>query len=341
MKDLSQSDLYQDLCADHGLVYTCDSGPGICRIGAGTGFYYRWPCGNKVSEKRELERIRSLAIPPAYREVWICPDRRGHLQVTGRDGKGRKQYRYHPDWIELRDSAKWERLPEIGRRMPKLRRWISCHLGGPAGERETVIASCLALIERTGQRVGNETHLRFSGTRGITTLRPRHTLVDESIIHLRFIGKGGREIDTSIYHPRLARSINRCSELPGQRLFTYRNQLGDWSNISSQDVNDVLKKLLGQSASAKDLRSWRACTKAVEHLRSIRKPVDREKEFREAVEKAAAFISNRYATCRKHYVAPQIEAAFLDSGMSGISRRRGTGPQSLSLSERVLLQILR
>lgn len=325
------------------LVYTSDAEPGIRRVGAGKGFFYRDPDGEKVSSPDILARINGLAIPPAYRDVWICTVENGHLQATGRDGKERKQYRYHPDWSEIRNQKKFDQLQSIGEKLPRLRRRLRRDLSDFAGEKHQVVAAAVKLIDRLGYRVGNETYLLQNGTRGISTLSVDNIDIDDESgeISLHYCAKGGKEIEEEFTDRRLSEVLSQCQDLPGQRLFTYRTSRGDTSMIRSTDVNSYLQEVLGEGVTAKDLRTWRASAEAVNHLRKIETPSDREAELVEAMRYAADQINNRYETCREYYVHPAVSEFYRESGKSGIFDLRPKHIGRLRKAELLLLHILR
>jgi DNA topoisomerase-1 len=239
-----------------GLRYVNDAMPGIRRRRAGRGFTYAGTDGRRLTDRRVLARIRALAIPPAWTDVWICPIARGHLQATGRDARGRKQYRYHARWREVRDEAKYGRMVAFGQALPRIRRRVEADLALPGLPRERVLAAVVRLLEKTAVRVGNEEYARENRSFGLTTLRNRHAEVGTSRIRFRFRGKGGKETEVELNDRRLARIVARCQELPGQALFTYLDEDGEPRTVDSADVNEYLREISGEEFTAKDFRTW-------------------------------------------------------------------------------------
>ena len=324
------------------LVYTTDSEPGIRRIGAGRGFYYRDSSGEKVTAPTVLNRIGQLAIPPAYRDVWICELENGHLQATGLDSRKRKQYRYHPDWLERQKRKKFETLPDIGKRLPRLRRRVRRDLRDFQGQKHQVVAAAVRIIDKLGFRVGNEIYLKENSTRGISTLSVDNVTVDrdDSTIALEYQAKGGREISEEFSDRLLSDVLVSCQEIPGQRLFTYKTGSGDIGTVDSGDINAYLQESLGSDATAKSLRTWRASVEAVEYLRKIAVPEDRSAEYIASVRQAAEQIENRYETCREYYIHPAIEDVYKKSGKWGISRLRPASTREFREAESLFLKIL-
>ena len=323
------------------LIYTTDRSPGIIRKGAGKGFYYLDSSGNKIKDKQVIERIRSLAIPPAYTDVWICPLENGHLQATGRDQRKRKQYRYHPEWQRIRNLDKFDKLVEIGAGLPRLRRRLRADLKDFSGTRKQVIAAAVRLIDKLGFRVGNDRYLEENKTRGISTLAPRNIEIDESSsIRLEYMGKGGRTVEANFSDATLANVLDQCHELGGQRLFSYQDATGKLCPIDSSDINNYLQKTYESNVTAKDLRTWRASVEATKSLMSVEKPENREAEIREAISYAAKKINNRYATCRKHYVHPKIVTSYETSGRNGFSRLKVKTVHELQQAESMLMRLL-
>jgi DNA topoisomerase IB len=326
------------------LVYTSDEDPGITRKGAGTGFYYLYPDGAKVERAEELERINALAIPPAYRGVWICLNPLGHLQATARDDRERKQYRYHPDWVTRRQEKKFARLASLGRDLPRLRRKVRRDLRDFEAEKQQTVAAAVRLLDRAGLRVGNEGYLQRNKTRGISTLAKENVDLDEEeaeTIHLHFTGKAGSEVDVTLRDALLEKALAECHELPGQRLFSYRDQAGNVQNIDSSDINEYLTGICTEECSAKNLRTWRASVLALEYLMRLETPEKPEAETREAVRHAAELLNNTYATCREYYVHPWVPQAWQDCGEEGFERFEPLPEiRELSRAERLLLKII-
>src|SRR5207248_3254150 len=235
-----------------GLVYVSDAIPGMRRIRRGDGFAYLTPKGQRVTDRRELERIAKLAIPPAYEDVWICPDPRGHLQATGRDARGRKQYRYHPRWREVRDDTKYGRMIEFGRALPAIRRRTDADLRRAGLPRPKVVAAVVRLLEKTFIRVGNDEYARDNRSYGLTTMRDGHVRFSGSKVRFIFRGKSGVEHELELDDRRLARIVKKCRDLPGQELFQYRDPRGAVVDVGSGDVNSYLRDVTGESFTSKD-----------------------------------------------------------------------------------------
>ncbi|MBG6470134.1 DNA topoisomerase IB [Pseudomonas aeruginosa] len=298
-----------------GLCYVDDRQPGIRRRRQGKRFVYFDADGQRIGDAEEIRRLAKLAIPPAYREVWICPDPNGHLQATGRDARGRKQYRYHPRWREVRDADKYERLLRFGQALPRLRRHIAAQLRLPGLGRDKVVALAVALLDATLIRVGNHRYARDNRSYGLTTLRTRHVDVNGSRIRFRFKGKSGIEHDVSLEHPRLARVLRRCLELPGQDLLQYLDEDGQPHRIGSHDINEYLRRHTGEDFSAKDYRTWAGSALALERLR--RAEAD---GLGAVVAEVAAELGNSVAICRQCYIHPAIIEAY-QAGQLGQLRR--------------------
>lgn len=298
------------------LYYVCEQGTGITRERTADGFVYRFPSGRKVRDKATLERIRRLAIPPAWRDVWICPDPDGHLQATGRDSRGRKQYKYHQSWRELRDANKFERLAAFGRALPSIRRQAEADLGRPDLSREKVLGLVVLLLDETLLRVGNEEYARQNEAYGLTTLRDRHAFVCGPEIRLVFRGKGGKTQVAGLRNRRLARVVKRTQELPGDLLFQYLDEEGRPVPITSGDVNEYLRAIAGQEFSAKDFRTWGGTLIAARRLAAGGPPSASKRELatrvNQALDAAAAHLGNTRAIARRSYVHPEIIASFLE-----------------------------
>ncbi|MGQ0749093.1 MAG: DNA topoisomerase IB, partial [Betaproteobacteria bacterium] len=237
------------------LKHVLDEEPGIVRKMTSLGFKYYYPDGRPVRDRALVKRINALAIPPAYTDVWICPDPRGHIQATGRDARRRKQYRYHPDWDHVRNANKYERMLAFGRALPKLRKRVD-HLMKHGTPRERVLAAIVKLLEHTLIRVGNEEYARENKSYGLTTLQNRHCKVTGNEILFGFRGKGGIEHNITVIHPELAKIVKECKALPGRALFQYRDEEGKVHSVSSADVNDFLREISGEDFTAKDFRTW-------------------------------------------------------------------------------------
>jgi DNA topoisomerase-1 len=323
-----------DACEE--LRYSNDSEPGIKRRRAGTGFFYVMPNGRRVSDPAMLERIRKLAIPPAYRDVWICRDAQGHIQATGIDARGRKQYRYHPKWREIRDAHKFERMMDFGKALPRIHRRVARDLKLPGMRREKVLATLVQLLESTLIRVGNDEYARDNKSYGLTTLRNRHVKVKGNVVHFRFRGKHGIEHEVEIEDPRAAKVIRGCLDLPGQELFEYEDENGVVRDVGSSDVNQYLREIAGEAFTAKDFRTWHATSQALESLAGHRFTNAREakQKMKEVLQGVADKLGNTPTMCRKCYINPVVIDAFL-AGELRENALKGGG------TERVrLLQIL-
>ena len=312
-----------------GLVYVSDSDPGIRRRRRGSGFYYLKPDNRILRKKAELRRIVSLAIPPAYRDVWICTHARGHIQATGRDARGRKQYRYHPRWREARDLAKFDRMIDFGKALPGLRQKLRRDLARRGLPREKVLAVIVSMLDSTRARIGNPEYARQNSF-GLSTLRNRHVqFVRDGRALLRFRGKSGVKHEIVVDDKRLARLVRRCHELPGQQLFQYLDDDGQRCPVGSVEVNDYLREAMGGEFTAKDFRTWRATTRAVVLLSRTRLPRGAsEHTFKRAiarvVRRVAKELHNTPAVCRKSYIDPAIWEAW----RSGKFERMGTDTAS-------------
>lgn len=336
-----------DAAKDAGLRYATDDRAGIRRHRAGHGFRYVGVDGEPIDDEKELARIRRLAIPPAWTDVWICPDSRGHIQATGRDAKGRKQYRYHERFREIRDEAKYERVLDFARALPKIRERVDADLRSPKLTRERVIATIVRLLEITLIRVGNEEYARANKSYGLTTLREKHVEVDGSRIRFRFRGKSGKEHDVELSDRRVARVLRALQELPGQELFRYVGDDGEVRTVSSEDVNAYLREIVGADFTAKDFRTWAGTVLAAvalgahEHMENQRMA---KKNVTTAIEQVAARLGNTRTVCRKCYVHPAVVDAYLDGELArvmwGRAEREVTDDNALTADEKLVLAFL-
>jgi DNA topoisomerase I len=305
----------QAAARDAGLRYVDDRIPGIRRRSRGRSFAYFYADGKPVRDEAELRRIRALAVPPAYTDVWISPIPNGHMQATGRDARGRKQYRYHKRWSEVRDEAKYHRLVAFGRALPKIRSAVAKGLQGTGLTREKVLAAVVALLDATGVRVGNEEYARANDSFGLTTLRARHVQVKGSEVRLNFRGKTGRRHLITLDDPRLARIIRRCRDLPGEELFTYVDAAGEVASVSSDDVNAYIREIAGDDFSAKDFRTWIGTVECIAVLADLAgQPADAKNNVTAALERVAARLGNTPAICRKAYVHPAVIETYTRDG---------------------------
>lgn len=318
-----------------------DNEPGILRKRAGTGFYYVDANGTRVEDAAKLARIAALAIPPAYESVWICADPLGHLQATGRDARGRKQYRYHDDWTSLRDTDKYARLLAFGYALPRLRGRIARDLRRNGMPREKVLAAVVTLLDATLVRVGTPRYAEENRTYGLTTLRRRHVAVRGSRLRFQFMGKSGITHDVSVNDARLARIVRNCAELPGQRLFKYKDSDGEIHEVGSADVNTYLQEVTSGDFTAKDFRTWAGSVHALALLRKT--PADSESARKKAVvaviKVVAQRLRNTVAVCRKCYVHPDVLAAFMADSLDSIPGPRAGGLR-LRADEARLLSLL-
>jgi DNA topoisomerase I len=307
------------------LHYSSDNRPGIRRVRSGRGFRYLRPDGEPLRDGETLARIRSIVIPPAWTDVWICPSPNGHLQATGRDARGRKQYRYHPDYRAARERLKFDRVLIFGRVLPRIRQRVKRDLARRGLPREKVLATVVALLERTLVRVGNPEYARDNRSYGLTTLRDRHAQVDGSLIRFRFRGKGGRVHEVDIRDRRLARVVQGCQDLPGQDLFQYLDENGDAVDVRSDDVNAYLREAAGEEVTAKDFRTWAGTLIAYRALRGSEIPVPRgavdrasRRAILAAVRTTAERLGNTIAVCRQSYIHPAVFAAHANGGLADV-----------------------
>jgi DNA topoisomerase I len=329
-----------DLVPELGLRYTTDEAPGIRRVRSGRGFTYRNPDGSVVRDPRVLERIRSIVIPPAWTNVWICTTPNGHLQATGRDARGRKQYRYHPRFREVRDATKFDRMLLFGETLPAMRGRIAEDLSLRGLQRDRILAAVVALIDRTLIRVGNDEYARANASFGAATLRGDHVTVHGDRILLQFTGKSGKQHEVELGDRRLANIIRRLQELPAQELFAYIDDDGVVRDVGSGDVNDYVRAIGGDGFTVKDFRTWGGSVLAFAMLREAGVPQS-ESEARRIVAASlrlvAAELGNTAAVARAAYVHPAIIEAYTAGDLrGGVARLPG-----LSLDERRLLGFLR
>ncbi|HEY9641362.1 MAG TPA: hypothetical protein V6C57_12825, partial [Coleofasciculaceae cyanobacterium] len=306
-----------------GLRYVLDNCPGIQRQvmrkrGGKFSFIYIGVDGQPIQDPEEIRRIDSLAIPPAYKNVWICPLSNGHLQATGQDAKGRKQYRYHPLWRSVRDQTKFTRMLVFSQALPTIRQRLEQDLSRPGLPKEKVLAAIIRLMELTRIRVGNEEYARTNQSYGLTTMHEEHVDVTGSKIRFQFRGKSGVDHDIQLTDRRLAKIVKRCQEIPGQDLFQYLDEAGQHQTLGSADVNDYLKEISGEDFTAKDFRTWAGTVLAASQLVEIgacTSETAAKKNITQAIKTVAAHLGNRPATCRKYYVHPAILEAYQDASL--------------------------
>ncbi|QJE01647.1 DNA topoisomerase IB [Massilia forsythiae] len=301
-----------------GLRYVHDDRPGIGRKAVKDGFRYLDAKGNTVDDEATLARIKALVIPPAWTEVWICPQANGHLQATGRDARGRKQYRYHAKWRSTRDEVKYERMINFGKALPQIRKDVDRALKLPGLPREKVLATIVYLLEATMMRIGNDEYARENKSYGLTTLRNRHVKIDGSEVEFSFRGKSGVHHDVKVHDKRLARIIQRTRDLPGQDLFQYLDEDGERHTVDSGDVNDYLRDITGEDYTAKDFRTWSGTVLAALALQEFEKfdsEAQAKKNVVRAIESVSEKLGNTPSVCRKCYVHPAVLDAYLDGTM--------------------------
>lgn len=302
-----------------GLRYVTDDIPGIRRQKVGKkGFIYLTPEGDRLDDPEEIQRIESLAIPPAYRDVWICPFANGHLQATGRDDRGRKQYRYHALWRSTRDQTKFARMIVFSQSLPAIRQRLEQDLSRSGLPKEKVLAAIVRLMELTRIRVGNEEYARTNQSYGLTTLQDEHVNIAGGTIQFQFRGKSGVDHEIAINDRRLARIVKNCQDIPGQDLFQYRDEQGNYQSIGSSDVNQYLREISGQDFTAKDFRTWAGTVLAAAELAEIgafTSETAAKKNIVQAIKTVASHLGNRPATCRKYYVHPAVLAAYMDASL--------------------------
>jgi DNA topoisomerase I len=318
-----------------GLRYVTDSQPGIRRLSNRGGFRFVDPSGKPVRKEEDLRRFRSLVIPPAWTRVWICPMADGHLQATGFDAKGRKQYRYHSRWRQVRDETKFNRMVQFGKVLPRLRKKVARHLKLPGLTQKKVLAAVVRLLEVSLIRVGNQEYARENRSFGLTTMRDRHVEVNGSRLRFHFRGKGGKDHAVEIDDHRLSRIVKKCQDLPGQDLFQYLDEEGQRQTIGSADVNDYLREITGQEFTAKDFRTWAGTVLAARALQEFEKVDSQARAKRNilrAVEAVAQVLGNTPAICRKCYVHPLILESYLEGTLANTLRCRADRELAGSLS---------
>jgi DNA topoisomerase-1 len=325
-----------------GLRYLPDDVPGIARQKAGKGFVYHAPGGRRIADHAALARIRALAIPPAWTCVWISPFDDTHLAATGRDAKGRKQYRYHPDFAAIRDAGKYDHLAAFARSLPSIRRKTARDRALPKLPREKVLATIVVLLEETGIRIGNEEYAKANGSFGLTTLRNKHVRVTGDELLFTFRGKSGKDWRIPLHHRRVARIVRSCQELPGQHLFEYVDEEGGVQNVSSNDVNVYLREISGSEITAKDFRTWTATVDAALAFNGLARQgiPPTKKVVKEVMAQVARRLGNTIAICRKCYVHPGVVTAFIEGRLALEYARRSRARVKLNSLERAVLSFL-
>jgi DNA topoisomerase-1 len=332
-----------------GLHYVSDEAPGIRREMSTLGFRYRDAKGRVIRDAQQLKRIRALAIPPAWTEVWICPDGRGHLQATGRDARGRKQYRYHSEWRTTRDETKFDRMIAFAAALPKVRARTAADIARPGLPRQKVLATVVQLLEKTLIRIGNEEYAKTNRSFGLTTFRDRHVNVKGETLRFQFRGKSGVSHAIDVSDRRLARIVKQCRDLPGQQLFQYVDDEGAVQSIGSADVNAYLKEITGEDFTAKDFRTWAGTVLALTALREMQETAtakQAKKSLLNAIEAVAKMLGNTRTVCRKSYIHPVVIEAYTDGWLSDVLKRRVTSARrraaaALRAEEEAVLAVLR
>ena len=322
-----------------GLTWCSDEQPGLRRTASGKGFAYHDQKGRRITDEKVLARIRALAIPPAWTDVWICPRATGHIQAVGRDVKGRKQYRYHPDWSVHAAETKFERLPEFARALPKLRRRVEADLNRRGVTRDKVLATAVRLLEVTLIRVGNAQYAKQNRSYGLTTLHKRHLEVDGAALTFAFKGKSGVEHEVRVRDRRLATVVRNLRELPGQQLFKYRDADGDLCAVTSDDVNAYIREAMGDQFSAKDFRTWAGTVSAARALREMEppaSPAEAKRRITVCIKAVAGLLGNTPTVCRTSYVHPRVFELFEEGRLAEML----PGPEAAGF-ERALARALR
>jgi DNA topoisomerase-1 len=310
-----------------GLRYVGDDTPGIRREMGSLGFKFIGANGKIIRKEADLKRIRALAVPPAWTDVWICPDPRGHVQATGRDARGRKQYRYHPEWRVCRDETKYDRMQAFAAALPKIRARTSADLAKPGLPREKVLATVVQLLEKSLIRVGNEEYAKQNQSFGLTTMRDKHVDVKGSTLKFQFRGKSGIRHAVNVDDKRLARIVRQCKDLPGQDLFQYMDDEGELRSIGSADVNAYLKEITGEDFTAKDFRTWSGTVLACAALRELERGetmAQAKRSVVQAIEAVSKLLGNTRSVCRKSYIHPAVIDSYIDGSMLVTLRRRAS-----------------
>jgi DNA topoisomerase-1 len=332
-----------------GLVYSREDEPGIQRVVRRGKPVYLDADGGRIRDAEELARIKSLAIPPAWSSVWVCPDARGHIQATGRDAKGRKQYRYHADFRAHRENVKFEHMLEFVHALPAIRATVDRHMAQSGIGREKVLATVVRLLETTLIRVGNEDYARQNGSFGLTTLRDRHVKLDGRELRFQFTGKSGKQWRLQVRDRRVARVVRSCQELPGQKLFQYRDDDGAVRDVSSTDINAYLQEISGRHVTAKDFRTWAGtvlAAMALQEFEAVDSQAKAKKNIRAAIEHVSSRLGNTPAICRKCYVHPEILTSYVSGSLlmeveAEVDASLREGLAALSPEEAAVLALLR
>ena len=308
----------QEAAEAAGLRYVSDARPGIRRSNSRKGFTYTCADGSRLTKADALRRIKSLAVPPAWTDVWICPFADGHIQATGRDARGRKQYRYHPRFRELRESTKYEHVVAFADALPRIRAKVRQHMALRGLPREKVVATVVHLLDMTLIRIGNDDYARHNNSYGLTTLKSSHAAINGNEVRFRFTGKSGKQWSLQVRDRRIAKIIRACQELPGQELLQYLDEEGSPQGITSSDANAYLKVVTGTDITAKDFRTWAGTVltaMALRELPSFASVTQAKRNLRNAIKHVAARLGNTPTICRKCYVHPELVAAYLDDNL--------------------------
>jgi len=329
-----------------GLRYVSDEKPGIQREKIGRDFKFIDASGRPIKNSTEIKRIQKLAIPPAWTDVWICPDRNGHLQATGRDDRGRKQHRYHPSWREVRDETKYNRMIEFAKALPKIRARTARDLAKPGLPLEKVLATVVRILETGVIRVGNEEYAKENHSFGLTTMRDRHVRVRGAAMRFEFRGKGGKLHKIELEDPRLAKVVKGCQDIPGQELFQYLDHDGERHKISSTEVNNYLREITGGDFTAKDFRTWAGTVLAAMALREVEKAGTKgqqKKNITRAIECVAARLGNTPTICRKCYIHPFVLDSYRDGTLlaQAAEQRAHSKKHGLKPEEAMVLDLLK
>ncbi len=319
-----------------GLRYVYDESPGIRRVRSGKGFRYVGPDGKATRDPEVLRRIRSLVIPPAWTDVWVCPSANGHLQATGRDARGRKQYRYHPRWREVRDETKYDKVIAFAESLPRIRARTERDLALPGLPREKVLATVVRLLEATLIRVGNDEYAQQNHSFGLTTMQDRHVTINGAAVRFQFRGKSGIRHAIDLHDRRLARIIQRCQDVPGEELFQYLDDDGQPHDIGSADVNEYLRAISGQDFTAKDFRTWAGtvlAARALQEVAAFDSKAQAKRNIVQAIESVAKRLGNTRTVCRKCYVHPAVIDSYLDGSLLEMLRARAAQEMSRSLED--------
>lgn len=319
-----------------GLRYINDTMPGIRRRRAGKGWSYVGPDGERITDPNRVAWFKRLAIPPAWTDVWICAVKRGHLQATGRDARGRKVYRYHPRWRPVRDEVKYGRMIAFGKALPRIRKRVEDDLALPGLTRQKILATVVRLLEKTSIRVGNEEYAQENRSFGLTTMRDRHVKVGAGRITFSFRGKSGKDHEVRVIDRRLARIVRRSQDLPGQELFQYMDETGERRTVDSADVNNYLREICGDSFSAKDFRTWQGTVLAAWALKEFEafdSEAQAKKNIVRAVEQVAQRLGNTPVVSRKSYVHPTVIDAYLEGDVVREVRRAADATLGESLAD--------